>query len=111
MTIQKNKKTGEKMEAEAAVQPRQNRRVKSGLLALVLMQLKDKIDFSFFKSTKKTIFKIVYTILTFVGLSTLVFLLFNIIVGLHLFLLLVFLILGYMFCFYQSCLFWRFYLV
>ena len=73
------------MEAEVAVQPRQNRQVKSGLLALVLMQLKDKIDFSFFKSTKKTIFKIVYTILTFVGISALVFLLFNIIVGLHLF--------------------------
>ena len=49
------------------------------------MQLKDKIDFSFFKSTKSTIFKIVYTILTFVGITALIFLLFKIVVLLNLF--------------------------
>ncbi len=37
-----------------------------GLKTLILMQLKDKIDFSYLKSVKKTIFKIVLSILKFV---------------------------------------------
>lgn len=73
------------MEAEAVQKKQKKQKVKSGLLALVLMQLKDKIDFSFFKSKKSTIFKIVYSILTFVGITALIFLLFKIVVELHLF--------------------------
>ena len=70
---------------EEKKKPKKDKKGKSGIMPLVLMQLKDKIDFSFLKSKKKTIFKTVYTILAFVGLTALIYLMFNIIVGLHLF--------------------------
>ena len=44
-----------------------------GLKTLVLMQLKDKIDFSFAKSTKKTIFKVVTTLLKFAVITALIY--------------------------------------
>ena len=50
------------------------------LKTLVMLQLKDKIDFSFLKSKKKTLFKIVYTILLFAGLTALISILFSVIV-------------------------------
>lgn len=46
----------------------------NGLKTLVLMQLKDKIDFSFLKSTKQTIFKIVLSIIKFAVITGLIFL-------------------------------------
>ncbi len=52
---------------------------------LVLMQLKDKIDFSFLKSKKNTIFKIVFSLLLFVAITAAVYLVFKLIVGLGLF--------------------------
>ena len=52
---------------------------------LVLMQLKDKIDFSFLKSTKKTIFKIVFSLLGFVVITAVVFFALKLVVGLGLF--------------------------
>ena len=52
---------------------------------LVLMQLKDKIDFSFLKSKKNTIFKIVFSLLLFVGITAAVFLVLRLVVGLGLF--------------------------
>jgi len=44
-----------------------------GLKQLVGMQLKDKIDFSFLKSTKKTIFKVVLSILKFGVITALIY--------------------------------------
>lgn len=44
-----------------------------GLKTLVMMQLKDKVDFSFTKSVKKTIFKVVLTLLKFVLVTALIF--------------------------------------
>ena len=41
--------------------------------SLVLMQLKDKLDWSFLKSTKKTIFKIVFDIIKFVAITAIIF--------------------------------------
>ena len=55
------------------------------LRPLVLMQLKDKIDFSFLKSKKKTIFKVVFSLLLFIGITAVVYLAFRLIIGLGLF--------------------------
>ena len=44
-----------------------------GLKTLVLMQLKDKIDFSFLKSTKRTIFKVVTTLLKFAVITAIIY--------------------------------------
>lgn len=44
-----------------------------GLKTLVFMQLKDKIDFSFLKSKKQTIFKVVLSILKFVIITALIY--------------------------------------
>lgn len=44
-----------------------------GLLTLTKMQLKDKIDFSAFKSVKKAIFKVVLTLLKFVVITAIIF--------------------------------------
>lgn len=52
---------------------------------LVLMQLKNKIDLSFLKSKKKTLFKFVYSILLFVALTAIIYLVYSIVVGLGLF--------------------------
>lgn len=49
------------------------------LKTLILMQLKDKIDFSFIKSVKETIFKIVLSILKFVLITGLIFVAFYVI--------------------------------
>ena len=46
------------------------------LKPLVMMQLKDKIDFSFLSSKKKTITKVVFTILAFVAVTALCFVFF-----------------------------------
>ena len=55
------------------------------LKALVMMQLKDKIDFSFLKSKKKTITKIVFTILAFVAITVLCLAFFKVSAMLNLF--------------------------
>ena len=55
------------------------------LRPLVLMQLKDKVDFSFLKSKKKTLFKIVYSLLLFVALTALITIAFKLIISLGLF--------------------------
>ena len=56
-----------------------------GLKPLVMLQLKDKIDFSFLKSKKKTLFKTIYSILFFVGLTALIYLMFSLVVQFGLF--------------------------
>ncbi len=56
-----------------------------GLKTLVLMQLKDKIDFSFLKSPKTVLFKTVYKVLLFGLITFAVKILFDYIVGLGLF--------------------------
>ncbi len=43
------------------------------LKTLVLMQLKDKVDFSYLKSFKKTLFKVVFTILKFAIITGLIY--------------------------------------
>ncbi|MBO5103055.1 MAG: hypothetical protein J6C13_03080 [Clostridia bacterium] len=50
------------------------------LRPLVMMQLKDKIDFSFLKNKKKTYFKLIWSILGFVALTAIIYLLFTLIV-------------------------------
>ena len=55
------------------------------LKPLVMMQLKDKIDFSFLKSKKKTITKSVFTVLGFVGVVAVCYLLFYLSTVLNLF--------------------------
>ncbi len=50
------------------------------LKTLVMLQLKDKIDFSFLKSKKKTLFKVIYSILLFTGLTALITIMFSLIV-------------------------------
>ena len=55
------------------------------LKPLVMMQLKDKIDFSFLKSKKKTITKTVFTILGFVAVIAVCYLLFTLCGTLNLF--------------------------
>ena len=55
------------------------------LKPLVMMQLKDKIDMSFLKSKKKILFKVVYSLFLFLGLSAFIFLLFKAVVILGIF--------------------------
>ena len=55
------------------------------LRPLVFMQLKDKLDMSFLKNKKKTLFKIIYTILIFIGLTAFIFLLFKVVIVLGIF--------------------------
>ena len=57
----------------------------SSLKPLVMMQLKDKIDFSYLKSAKKTIFKIIYSILLFVVLTAVIYLMFSLVISFGLF--------------------------
>ena len=52
---------------------------------LVMMQFKNKVDFSFLRSKKSTIFKVVYSVLQFVVLTAIVYLVFNLVVALGLF--------------------------
>ena len=52
---------------------------------LVLMQLKDKIDFSFLKNKKKTLFKIIWTLIGFVVATAAIYLVFSLIVKFGLF--------------------------
>ncbi len=47
------------------------------LKTLVMLQLKDKIDFTFLKSKKKTLFKVIYSLLLFAVLTALIFLMFT----------------------------------
>lgn len=56
-----------------------------GLKTLVLMQLKDKLDFSFLKSRKTVLFKSVYKVLLFALITFAIKILFDYIVGLGLF--------------------------
>ena len=51
------------------------------LRPLVLMQLKDKIDFSFTKSKKKTIFKVISSLALFISLTAIIYLMFSLIVS------------------------------
>ncbi len=55
------------------------------LRPLVLMQLKDKVDFSFLKSKKKTLFKTIYSLIFFCALTAIIYLIFSLIVNLGLF--------------------------
>lgn len=48
------------------------------LYALVMMQLKDKLDFSFTASTQKLISKIVFTLLKFIAVAAVTYLLFSV---------------------------------
>ena len=57
----------------------------NGLKPLMMMQLKDKLDFSFLKNKKKTLFKIIFSILTFVILTAVIFLAFRLVIMLGLF--------------------------
>ncbi len=52
---------------------------------LVLMQLKDKVDFSFLKSKKKTLFKTIYSLIFFIALTAIIYLVFYLVVNLGLF--------------------------
>lgn len=52
---------------------------------LVMMQLKDKIDFSFLKDKKKTLFKIIWSLLGFALAIAVIYLVFSLIVTLGLF--------------------------
>lgn len=52
---------------------------------LVMMQLKNKVDFSFLKSKKKTLFKVIYSLLQFILLTAIIYFVFNIVVALGLF--------------------------
>lgn len=55
------------------------------LKPLILMQLKDKIDFSFLKNKKKTFFKLIWTILGFAALTAIIYLLFYLVIQFGLF--------------------------
>lgn len=55
------------------------------LRALVMMQLKDKIDFSFLKNKKQTLFKIVWTVLGFAAAVAAIYLVFALVVKFGLF--------------------------
>ncbi len=55
------------------------------LVPLIMMQLKDKIDFSFLKNKKKTFFKIIWSIIGFVAITAIIYLLFTLIVNFGLF--------------------------
>ena len=45
----------------------------SELKTLVLLQLKDKLDWSFLKSKKETIFKIVFAVLKFIIITAIIY--------------------------------------
>ena len=55
------------------------------LIPLVMMQLKDKIDFSFLRSKKSTITKVVFTLLGFIAVVFAFYMLYTVSVTLHLF--------------------------
>lgn len=55
------------------------------LYPMVMMQLKDKIDFGFLHSKKKTLFKIVYSIIKFALITVLINLLFSLVVKFNIF--------------------------
>lgn len=55
------------------------------LRPLVLMQLKDKIDFSFLKDKKKTLFKIIWALIGFAVATAIIYLVFSLIVKFGLF--------------------------
>lgn len=52
---------------------------------LIMMQLKDKIDLSFLKDKKKTFFKYIWTIIGFIAVTAIIYLLFYLIVKFGLF--------------------------
>ena len=52
---------------------------------LVMMQYKNKVDFSFLRSKKQTIFKVVYSLLQFILLTAIIYLVFMLVVSLGLF--------------------------
>ena len=76
---------GARSAKENASQNKVGKKILGGLDALVMLQLKDKIDFSFLKSKKKTLFKIIYSILLFVIVTASVYVIFSLVVGLGLF--------------------------
>ena len=47
-----------------------------GLKTLVMMQLKDKLDMSFAKSVKQTIFRVVFSLLKFAVITAVIYLAF-----------------------------------
>ena len=55
------------------------------LKPLFMMQYKNKVDFSFLKSKKKTLFKTVYTLLMFIAITAIIYLAFSLIVSFGLF--------------------------
>ena len=57
----------------------------SDLKPLFMMQYKNKVDFSFLKSKKKTLFKTVYSLLMFIAITAIIYLVFNLVVSLGLF--------------------------
>ena len=57
----------------------------SSLRPLVLMQIKDQLDFSVFKSFKKFLFKAIFSLLTFVALTAGIYLIFYLVVNFGLF--------------------------
>ena len=65
----KEKKQKEVSQVKAKKASSKAQRYVKSLWTLVMLQLKDKIDFSFLKSTRKTIFKVIYSILWFAGLT------------------------------------------
>ena len=52
---------------------------------LFMMQYKNKVDFSFLRSKKQTIFKVVYSLLQFILLTAIIYLVFMLVVSLGLF--------------------------
>lgn len=55
------------------------------LKTLVMLQIKDKIDLSFLKSKRKTLFKTIYSILLFAGITAIIYLLFSLVVSFGIF--------------------------
>ncbi len=55
------------------------------LRALVMLQLKDKIDFTFLKSKRKTLFKLIYSILLFAVVTLAIYAVFTLVIGLGIF--------------------------
>ena len=81
----KEKKQKEISQVKVKKAPSKAQRHIKSLWTLVMLQLKDKIDFSFLKSARKTIFKVIYSILWFVGLTALIYLMFSLVVKFGLF--------------------------
>lgn len=81
----KEKKQKEVSQVKAKKTPSKAQRYVKSLWTLVMLQLKDKIDFSFLKSTRKTIFKVIYSILWFAGLTAIIYLMFSLVVKFGLF--------------------------